>query len=92
MVFTLLSSSVTVLVVVFVVIVAVIVAVAVIIVIVVFVVVVVKNTLCKFWWYQFSLIWLLQSVLLLHQAISFRRVVTTLFFNYFTVSCLVICE
>jgi len=72
-----------VLVVVFVVIVAVIVIiVVVVVVIVVVIVVVVKKTLCKFWWYQFSLIWLLHSVLLLNQAILFRHVATALFFNY----------
>jgi hypothetical protein len=68
MVFTLLCSSVMVLVVVFAVI----------------VVIVVEKTLCKFWWYQFSLIWLLKDVLLLNQAISFRHVATVLFFNYLT--------
>ena len=68
MVFTLLCSSVMVLVVVFAVI----------------VVIVVEKTLCKYWWYQFSLIWLLKGVLLLNQAISFRHVATALFFNYLT--------
>jgi hypothetical protein len=74
MVFTLLCGSVMVVVIVF----------AVIVAITVVVVVVIEKTLCKFWWHQFSLIWLLKGVLLLNQAISFRHVATALFFNYLT--------
>ena len=46
-----------------------------------FVVIVVEKTHCKFWWYQYSLTWLLKSVLLLNQAISFMHAAIVLFFK-----------